>query len=102
MTFMLKTTNLKELPAYDKRQARNCQAITEVSYVLLQNMLANERNHLASVTCLSRQQEITKSHRTTLVAWLIDVHRKFKLSPETIHIAINLIDRFTNLRPVQR
>jgi G2/mitotic-specific cyclin-B, other len=34
-----------------------------------------------------------------LVAWLIEVHLKFKLLPETLFLTINIIDRFTQLRP---
>ena len=32
--------------------------------------------------------------RSILVDWLVDVHLKFKLLPETLFITINLIDRF--------
>lgn len=32
--------------------------------------------------------------RGILNSWLVEVHLKFKLLPETLYIAINLIDRF--------
>lgn len=32
--------------------------------------------------------------RAILVDWLIEVHYKFKLMPETLFLTINLIDRF--------
>jgi G2/mitotic-specific cyclin-B, other len=32
--------------------------------------------------------------RGILIDWLIDVHLKFKLFPETLFITINLIDRY--------
>jgi len=32
--------------------------------------------------------------RGILVDWLVDVHYKFKLLPETLFITINLIDRY--------
>ncbi len=32
--------------------------------------------------------------RAVLIDWLIDVHYKFKLEPETIFLTVNLIDRF--------
>jgi hypothetical protein len=32
--------------------------------------------------------------RQVLVDWLVEVHGKFKLLPETLFITINLIDRY--------
>lgn len=32
--------------------------------------------------------------RSVLIDWLIDVHLKFKLRPETLYLAVNLIDRY--------
>jgi G2/mitotic-specific cyclin-B, other len=32
--------------------------------------------------------------RAILVDWLIEVHLKFKLLPETLYITINVIDRY--------
>jgi hypothetical protein len=35
--------------------------------------------------------------RAILVDWLVDVHLKFKLVPETLFMCINLIDRFLGI-----
>ena len=40
--------------------------------------------------------------RSMLVAWLVEVHLKFKLLPETLFLTVNLIDRFTFLRQVKK
>lgn len=40
--------------------------------------------------------------RRILVNWLIDVHLNFKLLPETLFIAINLLDRFTQQQQIER
>ena len=40
--------------------------------------------------------------RITLIAWLIEVHLKFKLEPETLYITVNLIDRYTEKVKVKR
>ena len=32
--------------------------------------------------------------RFILVDWLIDVHVRFKMMPETLFITVNIIDRF--------
>jgi len=40
--------------------------------------------------------------RTILVDWLIEVHLKFKLRPETLYLTVNLTDRFLERREVSR
>jgi len=37
-----------------------------------------------------------------LVEWLIEVHLKFKLLPETLFLTINLIDRYCMVKQVLR
>jgi hypothetical protein len=46
--------------------------------------------------------ELNEKMRSILMGWLIEVHLKFKLLPETLFLTINLIDRFTELRQVPR
>jgi cyclin B len=40
--------------------------------------------------------------RQILVDWLVEVHLKFKLLPETLFLTVNLIDRFTKFKQVKR
>lgn len=37
-----------------------------------------------------------------LIDWLVDVHLKFKLLPETLYLTINLLDRYCTLKNVER
>ena len=46
-------------------------------------------NHL-----LLCQVEVTDKMRAILVDWLVDVHLKYKCRPETIYLAVNLLDRY--------
>jgi len=32
--------------------------------------------------------------RAILIDWLVEVHLKFKLVPETLYLTVNLIDRY--------
>jgi len=48
------------------------------------------------------QKEINEHMRVILVDWLIDVHVRFKLQTETLHIAVNLTDRFLARRKISR
>lgn len=40
--------------------------------------------------------------RAILVDWLIEVHYKFKLLPETLFLTTNLIDRYLERQPIHR
>jgi hypothetical protein len=55
---------------------------------------------LADPTYMERQDKLTWTMRGILVDWLIEVHGKFRLLPETIFLAVNLIDRFLGVRAV--
>ncbi|KAJ6984896.1 hypothetical protein NC653_023014 [Populus alba x Populus x berolinensis] len=51
---------------------------------------------------LEFQPDINAKMRSILVDWLIDVHRKFLLMPETLYLTINIVDRFLALKLVPR
>ncbi len=40
------------------------------------------------------QNDINEKMRAILIDWLIEVHLKFKLLPETLFLTVNLIDRY--------
>lgn len=47
---------------------------------------------------ISGQTEIEWSMRSTLVDWLMQVHMRYHMLPETLWIAINVVDRFLSKR----
>ena len=50
-------------------------------------------NHLSHC-----QNEVTDKMRAILVDWLVDVHLKYKCRPETLYLAVNLLDRYLLVR----
>ena len=48
------------------------------------------------------QQYINERMRSILVDWLVEVHLKFKLVPETLYLTINIIDRYLAKAEVKR
>ena len=48
------------------------------------------------------QKEINGKMRAILIDWLIDVHMKFKLSHETLFLAVNIIDRYLSKNQIHR
>ena len=48
------------------------------------------------------QKDINPSMREILTDWLIEVHLKFKLLPETLYLTFNLIDRYLTTQNIYR
>ncbi|ORY31013.1 cyclin-like protein [Naematelia encephala] len=63
-------------------------------------MMKLEKLTMPDPTYMDRQAELKWEMRAVLMSWLIEVHQKFRLLPETLFIAINLVDRFLSLRVV--
>ncbi|TKY57116.1 G2/mitotic-specific cyclin-1 [Spatholobus suberectus] len=51
---------------------------------------------------MGSQPDINAKMRSILVDWLIEVHRKFELMPETLYLAVNIVDRFLSVKAVPR
>ena len=51
---------------------------------------------------MENQTHINERMRSILVDWLVEVHLKFKLVPETLYLTINLIDRYLERQEVSR
>jgi hypothetical protein len=49
---------------------------------------------------MESQTEIEWDMRTTLIDWLLQVHMRYHMLPETLWIAVNIIDRFLSKRVV--
>ena len=47
-------------------------------------------------------KSIDAKMRSILVDWLITVHRKMKLAPETLYLTVNIIDQYLARREVLR
>ncbi|XAR48301.1 hypothetical protein NMG60_11031067 [Bertholletia excelsa] len=51
---------------------------------------------------MESQPEINEKMRAILVDWLIEVHHKFELTPETLYLTINIVDRYLASKTVLR
>jgi hypothetical protein len=51
---------------------------------------------------MNLQTDINEKMRAIIVDWIIDVHFKFKLTPETLFLTVYLIDRYLSERNLKR
>jgi hypothetical protein len=46
------------------------------------------------------QTEIKDTSRAFLIEWIIDVHRKFRLTPEALYVAVFVIDQYMSKKRI--
>lgn len=51
---------------------------------------------------MENQKEINENMRGILIDWLLDLHLKFKMFPETIFTIVTIIDRYLSKRMVSK
>ncbi|GFP91141.1 g2/mitotic-specific cyclin s13-6 [Phtheirospermum japonicum] len=51
---------------------------------------------------MGSQKDINYKMRAILVDWLIEVHKKFELMPESLYLTVNIVDRFLSVKTVPR
>lgn len=51
---------------------------------------------------MAHQTDVNAKMRAILIDWLLEVHFKFKLLPETLYLTVNIIDRYLERKPVVR
>lgn len=59
-----------------------------------------EKEYLPNPRYIDDQKSLSWNTRAVLVDWLVEVHQKFRLLPETLFLAVNIVDRFMSRRVV--
>jgi len=78
------------------------QACAEYVGCIAANMLKQELEDQPQPQYMARQVDINEKMRAILVDWIIEVHLKFKLLPETLFLTISLIDRYLERVQIKR
>lgn len=86
----------------DKPSQGDPLAATQYVKELFSTYRAKEAATSTRPIFLAKQTKINASMRTILVDWLVDAHRVFKLHPETLYLAVNLLDRYLSRVEVDR
>lgn len=60
-----------------------------------------EESTMPNPDYMDHQENLEWQLRGVLIDWLIEVHTRFHLLPETIFLAVNIIDRFLSARVVE-
>lgn len=80
-------------PRVDEGRRSNHLHMSQYVSEIMETLRLSEVKFMPSPTYMSRQNDINERMRAILIDWLVDVHLKFKLVPETLYLAGSLIDR---------
>jgi len=70
---------------------------------IFENLKAVEDKYQAKFGYFAQiQNEINERMRAILVDWLIEIHLKFKLLPETLYLTVNILDRYLEKVPMSK
>lgn len=78
----------------------DCTMVAEYADDIFAVMGELEERSLPNANYMDFQQEMDWSMRTTLIDWLLQVHLRYHMLPETLWIAVNIVDRFLSARVV--
>ncbi|SPO25894.1 b-type cyclin 2 [Ustilago trichophora] len=84
----------------DPDEVRDTSMVAEYANEIFTYMARCERETMANPNYMDFQSEIHWHMRATLVDWLLQVHMRYHMLPETLWIAINVVDRFLSVRVV--
>lgn len=91
-----------KLKAVDLRNLGIPEEVSEYADQVISHMQNTESTYLPIYGYMRNQPDVNEKMRAILIDWLIEVHFKFKLLPETLYIAVNLIDRYLEIKEMER
>jgi len=78
------------------------QSVAEYVNEIYEYLMIKEKDRVEPDYINKIQSDITEKMRAILVDWLVEVHRMFKLLPETLFLGVAIIDRYLSLKHISR
>jgi G2/mitotic-specific cyclin 1/2 len=85
----------------DKEDVDDPLMVSEYVVEIFEYLKELEIATMANPDYMENQTELEWKMRGILVDWLLEVHTRFRLLPETLFLAVNIIDRFLSAKIVQ-
>ena len=94
-------TWIDKLPAHDRGDVSDPRFVSEYVNQIFEKMRQIEslNSPIVGDYMSACQSDLSERMRGVLVDWLVEVHWKFKLYPETLFLTVNLLDRFLSVKP---
>ncbi|KAF2496135.1 nime/cyclinb [Lophium mytilinum] len=85
----------------DKEDMDDPLMVSEYVVEIFEYLKELEISTMPNPDYMDSQNELEWKMRGILVDWLLEVHTRFRLLPETLFLAVNIIDRFLSCKVVQ-
>ncbi|CAK7236862.1 G2/mitotic-specific cyclin [Sporothrix bragantina] len=85
----------------DSEDLDDPQMVAEYAADIFEYLRDLECSSLPNPRYMNHQDELDWKTRGVLVDWLVEVHTRFHLLPETLFLAVNIVDRFLSAKVVQ-
>ena len=92
----------RDLQEEDKTTFDDPLECSEYVSEIFSHLKNTELEFIAQPGYMKKQPDINEKMRAILIDWLVEVHLKFKLYPETLYLTVNLIDRYLEKEEVMR
>lgn len=90
-----------KIPDLDAEDVDDPLMVSEYVGEIFEYLKELEIATMANPDYMDNQGELEWKMRGILVDWLLEVHTRFRLLPETLFLAVNIIDRFLSTKIVQ-
>ncbi|GAB7363888.1 hypothetical protein MBLNU230_g4451t1 [Neophaeotheca triangularis] len=91
----------KEAKDLDSEDLDDPLMVAEYVHEIFEYLQKLEIATMPNADYMDNQSELEWKMRGILVDWLLEVHTRFRLLPETLFLAVNIIDRFLSTKVVQ-
>ena len=72
---------------YDQKEYDDPKTVADCAQSIYENLRKQEQENMVDPGYLQKvQEEIKDTSRAFLIEWIIDVHRKFRLVPESLYV----------------
>ena len=95
----VKAKYVEEVDRADEDDPQQC---AEYIGDVIANMKREECYDTPRNSYMKQQVDINEKMRGILVDWIVEVHLRFKLLPETLFLTVNLIDRYLQKTQIMR
>ncbi|RLN60407.1 hypothetical protein BBJ28_00011190, partial [Nothophytophthora sp. Chile5] len=75
--------------------------VDEYACSIYENLRAREERYHVTEDVFAKQTSVRPKMRSVLVDWLVEVHQRFELEPQTLYLTVNYVDRFLAHTPVK-
>mmetsp|Transcript_9423 Transcript_9423/g.19814 ORF Transcript_9423/g.19814 Transcript_9423/m.19814 type:complete len:377 (-) Transcript_9423:325-1455(-) len=86
----------------DERDSDDPLCVTSYVQDMYEHFRLKESSTSVRPGYMQQQPQITENMRAILVDWLVEVHNKFKMVPETLYLTVNIIDRYLERNQVTK